>query len=32
LGLYTDDLLFNNDKFKKFFDSLLYYYVFRKQN
>jgi N,N-dimethylformamidase beta subunit-like, C-terminal len=32
LGLYTDDLLFNNDKFKKFFDSLLYYYVFREQN
>jgi len=32
LGLYTDDQLFKNDKFKKFFDSLLYYYVFRKQN
>jgi hypothetical protein len=32
LGLYTDDLLFKNDKFKKFFDSLLYYYLFREQN
>jgi hypothetical protein len=28
LGLYTDDLLFNNDKFRQFFDSLLYYYSF----
>ena len=27
-GLYTDDLLFKNDKFKRFFDSLLLYYVF----
>ena len=32
LGLFTDDALFNNDKFKKFFDSLLYYYLFREQN
>jgi hypothetical protein len=32
LGLYTDDVLFKNDKFKKFFDGLLYYYVFREQN
>jgi len=32
LGLYTDDLLFDNDKFKQFFDSLLYYYLFRDQN
>ena len=30
LGLYTDDLLFKNDKFKRFFDSLMYYYVFRE--
>jgi hypothetical protein len=27
LGLYTNDLLFYNDKFRQFFDSLLYYYV-----
>ena len=27
-GLYTDDLLFKNDKFVRFFDSLLLYYVF----
>jgi N,N-dimethylformamidase beta subunit-like, C-terminal len=32
LGLYTDDLLFYNDKFRQFFDSLLYYYVFRDLN
>jgi hypothetical protein len=32
LGLYTDDLLFKNDKFRQFFDSLLYYYVFREQS
>jgi N,N-dimethylformamidase beta subunit-like protein/BNR repeat protein len=25
MGLYTDDLLFFNDKFKRFFDSLLFY-------
>src|SRR4030095_7772080 len=32
LGLYTDDLLFYNDKFKRFFDSLFFYYVVGKQN
>jgi len=32
LGLYTDDLLFYNDKFRQFFDGLLYYYVFDKVN
>jgi hypothetical protein len=32
LGLYTDDLLFNNGKFRQFFDSLLYYYVFGQLN
>ena len=32
LGLYTDDLLFHNDKFRQFFDSLLYYYVFSDLN
>jgi len=32
LGLYADDLLFYNGKFRQFFDSLLYYYVFRDLN